>query len=524
MSVFLQPERLAYYKDKSLAQNLIKESGQLAVQTVQEEAVLAKLSGVLHDLPESHRDMWSRMVSRDLLLAATINKALVDPILQQTGDHILAVKPFGDITEHSLRDLLSWRDLRCAVALFPLASQSQNLAPSIGQAWVFQYTGMAAEKKHFAESLPRAREVGVFLESEGNPGMAGGLCAEGIASQFEGKSWELAVTLATKSLVAENASRNIPELATRWLLSGRVVENRVESVGLGNKLSLETNRLWMLPAANRADLPPRLRLTGKVVKLASHVDGGWHHVTGRGTTHSGEAPWPKDVDVFHTFTSKAYMPTLAAILFSRPRRIILWQSPSTESQEAARQLEGALSVLLPEGTRIEHATISSRDVAEAESALEKKLVDHDNTETVLFNLTNGNLLMRMAAGSMGQIFPFIQFIYRDVDNQELSFTSVEYDGLQAVTKVLAPEVVEKARSGMQRLLDTRPPREGILPWENLLVNCLLPEDPGFNALETSEALPQAVRKIFNWFSMDIMTKIEKSKKNPEKGNFVSFTL
>lgn len=410
-----------------------------------------------------HGLTWKGAVARECLLAASLRLDLKEVFSEKLPETLLKVSPFGE-GGPALRQLLM-TDIRYAVAIFPLADESSSGTPGLGQAWAFSPARTMPEPIG-ADAIKREGAT-AMLHSTGMDEIAAFLCVEEQDRGFTGDSWQLASALAARTLAKGN-SKETSTLARRWCVSGKVEGERVERVQLGNKLELVTDRRWLLPSGNRADLPPRLTRQGIEVKVVPKLEDAWRHVAEKGTTSGGSVPWPQPVDCFHTFTSKAYSPAIAAVLFSRPREeIVLWDSGAGESREVCDNLKTLLPHLYTECPAIKILPVSSKNVAEAESALRMELEKLSPEQTVLFNITNGNLLMRMAAGNLGPLFPFIRFIYRDVDNADQDYTCVQYDGLQPETTILQPTVEAAERTWIKRLFFT-PRIMPVKPWHELL--------------------------------------------------------
>ncbi len=470
----IESERLAGFPAGNLFTELAAALGELAGWIVDGAArptdwaslLIETGNELLPSLSASEMKIWRQAVARELLLvSSTIPKLLNETAIHLDGK-ILAASPFGD-GGPSLRE---WLDAspRCAAALFPLADDNAGGAPGIGQAWVVRgmtsFTGFPCNQAVQDEA---ATTLARTIADESSDAF---LFVEDRDRGLIGDSWQLAAGLAARAL--HRGSREIVFLAHKVIASGKIERGEVKRIKLGNKLAIPTARQWLLPSSNRADIPPRL--SGRLnLKVVANLEAAWRLVSGRGVIDTGSIPWPEGgTDVFHTFTSKAYPVIIAAILFSHPRKeIVLWDSGAPESQDVCANLQTVLPLLLPKCPKVTVSPVSSRNVADAERALREVMEKHYHGETIVFNITNGNLLMRMAAGNLGPLFPTVRFVYRDVDNENLDFTCVQYDGLQPETTTLKAKPLPEDRKWLDRLFFTPRPI-AVKPWTTVLAELL----------------------------------------------------
>jgi len=51
---------------------------------------------------------------------------------------------------------------------------------------------------------------------------------------------------------------------------------------------------------------------------------------------------------------------------------------------------------------------------------------HGPPETIMLNVTSGNLLMRLAADAVARVFPNVVLVYRDINALPFLFTRIDY--------------------------------------------------------------------------------------------------
>ncbi len=328
------------------------------------------------------RTEWQRAIAEELLLRHACGLPVPGDWLSGFSE----VPPLDDGIR--LSEQLS---KPAACGLFPLATQTPS--PAVGHVWVF-----ADKDPHF-----------IYTTETDN---------------VHGQSWQLAGELARMVLQHGDKTATLA-LATRWICTGTCDKGRISSVGLGNKLQLDTKRNWLIPAENT--LQEEAASHGARIYRAVSATNAYNLITGHGFQTGAGAKLPSPVDVLHSFVSDARTPVLMTALAVNPRRIQLWCSEKFTGK--GRQLsEVILPHFLPSDCVIANPrTIDSGDIARIEQTLRPILQQEAiGNLQVVFNVTNGNFLQRLAAASIARSFPGILITYRDQDSKGLSLNTVSY--------------------------------------------------------------------------------------------------
>lgn len=280
-------------------------------------------------------------------------------------------------------------------------------------------------------------DVGVVVDvGNGRPYLIGPPVRE------QSRSWELAWHVA-RALRKEPKTRL--ELAAKWILTGEVdSEGQVGRVFLGNKpqMSVKLQRTWLFPARNFSAGDHRPQGIG-YAKEAANLQSALAHIRGQGVADGGlPEPWPNDVDVFHSFTSAALGPVLQAALYSEPAPVTLWTSKdvskSIEPAEAIRRFLIQDVDWPPDQVTIMPGHLDSRSVADVERTLARLLErDLNQNKKFLFNITQGNLLMRLGVVELARRHSNVWLVYRDVDTPQPNlFELLTFEAGQPVSRQL----------------------------------------------------------------------------------------
>ncbi len=290
-----------------------------------------------------------------------------------------------------------------------------------------------------------------LLEGEESPHLVG--------PDAEGRSWTLAAALCRELLLEKDIPWHRIALAKDWILTGEYDGKRVRRVRLGNKGRIEFgSRKWMLPSENYYEtiLPANTRSVA-VWNLPSAMA----QVTGQGVRDSDTpVDWPRDVDAFHSLASGAMGPVLMAALFTGKVPVTLWTSGNEkESIIPAKAIDYLLASHLDysrDTTRIAPDRLESRSIAKTARVLAGELKDTlQSGQRVLFNITQGNLLMRFAVIELAREHPNLWLLYRDVDTSEPEvFEWVSFEGGVPVTRRVIGKENDK-RVNWEALRDKR---------------------------------------------------------------------
>jgi hypothetical protein len=368
---------------------------------------------------------WRRALAEELLLRQNCGKPVPPDWIAAFGER----SPLEDDVPlaHRLRT-------PGACALYPYATATEQ--PGVGHVWVF------------GEGLPPA-----FLATP---------------DRWDGDSWQLAAALARLALANRDPGQ-IQALAVDWIVTGTCDGERINPVKIGNKLDLDTRRNWLVPA--QTPLPDGAAHVRGRIYFSATVRSAFNLMAGKGfqtsDAHDGDL---FAADILHSFVSKARLPVLLTALAVQPRRIVLWCS--AEFEETGRDLKNiVLPRFLPD-CRVEIRTIESRDIAKVEAELHPELrKDVLKNRRIVFNITSGNLIQRLAVPSLASQFPSILLIYRDFDTQKTNLTAVSYATHPPTTWPNKPTAITSDRVDTEALIEYD---NGSTPAEKLLQK-LLPE-------------------------------------------------
>lgn len=406
---------------------------------------------------------WHRAIGEEILLLAQMKPCLA----KEMQKDFLDLEPFGNGPK--LKELIA---LPAAVAVIPVDTDGKRGKGGWMHLWLVRDTDSPLRDDH------RRRLEGVerFAPVEGCKVYL--VTTVNVSLQTKGKSWQLGAALAARALKPDGREFT-HELASRWIVTGEVAGNeQVVPVGLGNKTSIgwkETGRHWIFPGVNRDAPDGHLADPGALFRsealgryqFAGKVTGAWRHVTRLGTNDMGTiSAWPRNASVFHAFVAGALGPLFASILQSAPKKTILWCSPKMEQEASALRIAAKRLCdlkVLPSPLDIEVRDVASHNVALVERTLadnsslnEPSFSAGDQLEPVIFNVTSGNLLMRLAAANLAQIKPHLHLIYRDSDDEEATFTLLRYPhGLPDTEKIHIDMSCLGGRVNWRRLLNLR---------------------------------------------------------------------
>ncbi len=435
--------------DKLRYDLLIKTFGQLC--NLPELPPAQLILSTAKTLPSGLSKEWKRAMAEELLLRHNCGLPLSDDWLARWKN----IPPFteGMPLHHYLR-----RHGACAV--FPLAG---NPLPGAGHLWIFKSSDKQTHIPAAVSALDLPADFSQVIEAE--------------PPEWIGESYRLAAHLAV-TVLRYGSTEMVADLAAHWLVTGRIIAGeRIGKVDLGNKLRLGkmVERRWLLPADNRDNLP--LTFPGRHgYRLAYDTESAWNQLTGRGIIRQSSGGWPEAI-AFHSFTSGAREPVIAAALFTNTSRCHLWHTADPFSRKAADDIAQVVNALAETAFSL-HA-IDSADMAVAERQLMEKLQpDLDAGRNILFNVTQGNRLMSFAVHSVARRYENLLMIYRDLDALRSVFTLIRYEGGQPVTQQIRGD--ETRRNIAWDSLFFKPTPRKQEPWQKLLAE--LRKTGGNNAL------------------------------------------
>lgn len=369
---------------------------------------------------------WKRAMAEELLLMAAEGHTVNRDMLEMFG----GVCPFND--GPVLQECLG---KPAAVGVFPTTGKESC---GIGHVWVIE--GLDYRDP---------------MTAEGGEDFQQGLAIATSHSSVSGQSWQLAANLAIRALEANDAEGKLRrELARNWIATGTVDERQlVGRVELGNKLSLQTERNWLLPRDNYGDISPAVG--NRRIRFAPDVDSARAVVSGEGIRRGEYGnDWPGQVEAIHVLIGGDIKAALASILYSPVEAPVhLWCSGNEQySVVPAKALKEILCWLRPKTVVKPPHELSSADMVSAEQSLRRHFQNQwpPPETSILFNVTSGNRLMSYAVQSIALQIPNLKLIYRDIDDteehrysmldySERPVTTVKIMGPQSARDLLAPE-------------------------------------------------------------------------------------
>jgi|GEM_PF-6662456 len=372
---------------------------------------------------------WGAVFSRECLLTAATDPRtarVATAIARKSG---LDLTPFPDGPS-----VEAFLDAPPTAVLIPLERGS---FAQFGQIWIFATAawpdgdGRKTFQDFHRDFLPE--NLGMFL-----------LGAERESQAITGFSWELGVNLAVRAFSQRNTALPI---ARDWIITGGVApDDRTEAVGFSAKKDLARTaqgRKWLLPAANQSSVPPEWEAAAHgQVYFANDLESAWSQVTGAGFVDGGILEWdspplsqPRE---FHCYVSPALNPTLAAIIWSQPKKIVLWVSRPMKAYGAA--LKEALCVLrqshLPNLASEESIVIQEVNDSDLQGIRSQLLscaaLGDGGPDPVIFSITGGNLLMRVALLDLARLRPHLHLVYRQESREGLTFVHLSHPNLRPV--------------------------------------------------------------------------------------------
>lgn len=341
------------------------------------------------------REEWLRLVAEELLLAQICGLE-IHPTWKEA---LSRVCPFAGRSEtlEQIDSRVRW------VACVPLIRKNA-VTGAIVRIWGLH----GADQESWVEGRSSQTHL------QGSSLRLGGW-DEGIA----GHSWQLGAALAARTARESRGDLQF-SLACNWLITGAVSENVIEAVQAGNKTKINTHRRWMIPEAGHDDFSRTLVRTHRCATL----DAAWSHLSGEGTIQHDLIAWPEpcEIALMHATVSKAIGPLISSIMLSKPSQITLWHSPNhEESAQYADRIIEFLQHPLVQNWRgwkghppsVRKCVLPDADLVAGENALRAEGLHQAISGIVLFNITGGNLIMKLAAYAMARLNPSLWLIYRE---------------------------------------------------------------------------------------------------------------
>ena len=380
------------------------------------------------DVPKCLLESWQTAAAREILLLSQFDPESAEKFLPEFG----GLFPLGE----SQPDLNALHPFPTAVTIIPLDDPAAP-AGRLAFLWVVQDPGNKLNAPPALEGAQGLIPGGykVFIDAP---------------ARVTGNSWTLAGSLALRALRARSYDPTAGltmALASRAILTGAVTGDLpgVQEVAPGNKFLLkiprQLSRSWICPPQTLATAKAAgdcLDANEKNTLTADQVESAWRLATDQGTLSDETVhPWPQSAGcgptTLHVFVSGVLQPAVLSIAFTRPARLVLWIT--NRMKPRAEELK-ALCLRLPElsGLTVEERSLSaSGNIQILEEALAEL---RDIKEPQFFNITGGNLLMRLAVMHLARDLPQLTLIYRDADHppHRPAFTAVTHAHGRASTR------------------------------------------------------------------------------------------
>ncbi len=357
---------------------------------------------------------WQRAVAAELLLLAQWNRPLARELARAAS--LLQQQPFDG--GPALADLL---DASAALALAPL---DVVRGPPILQVWVLQPGADGGDWETLWGAFEcRIEGAAQWVEN----GCRLAAVPPLLGSPPKGHSWKLAAALAQRALnEPEPRARGIRSLALDWFVTGDVDAEAVARVELGGKRRLATEddargrrRSWLVPLHcwdkhNDNFVLLREHLRGRLRGVTT-LREAWAHVNGGGFIETREErSWPAEPVVFHAFVSDALGPIVAPLLLQETQEAVFWLSE--EKKGLFQAIEEFIRIgketgLIRSSLIVRSRSINAGSLEEAEVCL-LEAEELRAGVPVLFNITGGNIPMRLALAELARTNSSLRLIYR----------------------------------------------------------------------------------------------------------------
>ena len=459
------------------------EIGKRSLHRLGETAAFLQTPGAIDLLAEAIHDhsqkeggvVWGAAVAREILLCCSVHPALLDPLFKAISPVGFLLVPFvGGPPIETIFDL----EVKVAASLIPLQANGGKSA-AFGQIWVVRSPIIAASRlseitrQRLVEGLPpkgSEMETLILVTDDDAP------------ERIEGRSWELGAHLAARACdgLARGNSEPALALARDWIVTGAVdaESEDVLQIGMRGKLTLadtSPRRDWLLPAANQSTIPP---------EFESKTAGRLHYSIDTAFLSGEELDWnnpplshPKE---FHCFASIAMGPLLASVLWSQPERVVIWSPQSMRStanqfRKVCETLRQELICTIKTDQDICILNIGNSSLPEIRnSLLTHASLGGGGPAPTLFNITGGNLLMRIALVDLARTRPHIHLIYRQEATDNTHFVYINHPYFQPVAAKVCNVNISCSDSHMwsEKLLNLHLKNLHIdeSEWANVIIN------------------------------------------------------
>ncbi|MEZ0299046.1 MAG: hypothetical protein ACAI35_21550 [Candidatus Methylacidiphilales bacterium] len=360
--------------------------------------------------------VWSSCLARELLLLSLKRLDCALDLIKTARQERISLFPFpgGPEISHFLRQ-------RVTAVLIPLERKS---SAEFAQLWIYPGAVWRNPEQRLIEfnAAEFSTAYSYSLITVSNPD-----------EKVSDESWKLGAMLAIRA--AEQPVFAL-RLATDWVVSGGMDKDQVVGVGFNAKQRLarqagQAGRNWLLPVANQAGIADWEAAVQGRVFFARDLESAWAQVSGTGFVAGGLLDWLhpplQRPQTMHCFVSNALGPMIALVMWSRPGKMIFWASEMMKPKaEVLRAVAESLSIASQIRTLDDQDLIGMREQLLAEPSLGPGLAP------VVFNMTGGNLLMRIALLDLARLRPNLHLVYRPEGGREIDYVHLVHPDLRPV--------------------------------------------------------------------------------------------
>ena len=203
--------------------------------------------------------------------------------------------------------------------------------------------------------------------------------------EIDGNSWQLAFAMAEMATRRKNKRM---DLACKWLMTGKLQGDSVESVSIDSKDKLfkDIKRRILIPKANENDL--RESQSKSENHFTTSREQAWRIISGDGIDKATDVQLP-DKPKLHVLVGGSLQPVLSVILLLNPSQLFLWHSIDT--QDNAKNIKETLETISSFDAQINLQLMDSHDLSKAYHEFNRCFEQKDQ-KSIISN-TGGNRLM-----------------------------------------------------------------------------------------------------------------------------------
>ena len=360
--------------------------------------------------------VWSACLARELLLLSLTRLDEALELIKTARQEGIALIPFpgGPEVEYFL-------EKRVTAVLIPLERKS---TAEFAQLWIYAgdvwHDPEQRLKEFNAAEFSRAYSYSLITASDPH-------------KEVSDESWKLGAMLAIR---ASEQPAYALRLATDWVVSGATYKDQVLEVGFNAKQQLakqagHAGRNWLLPVANQPGIANWEAAVQGRVFFARDLESAWAQVSGTGFVAGGLLDWllpplqrPR---AMHCFVSNALGPMIAPVIWCRPEKVVFWTS---QMMKPKAEVLHAVSASLSVASQIR--TLDDQDLATMREQLLAEASLGPSPAPVVFNMTGGNLLMRIALLDIARLRPNLHLVYRPEGGTGIDYVHLVHPDLRPI--------------------------------------------------------------------------------------------